>query len=97
MTIKTSDGKVYDVILKLWDGNGWSPDCFGDLAAGDLRCYPHDDGGSPVMQAGQLADMVSWWEEETANANRGVDGDGLQGLTPEQIDRGYAWCLVCSC
>ena len=88
--------KDVDVSLRLWRG-GWSagfePDALQDLAEADLNECPRDEDGNPMMSADMLKDFIGWWTDEAARANTGRDGDGLQGLTADEIDRGDEWML----
>lgn len=94
--INSADGSRVDVSLYIWRG-GWDagpePDVLQDLAAADLNDCPRDEDGNPMMSADMLKDFIDWWTDEVARANTGRDGDGLQGLTAEEIERGDEWVL----
>lgn len=94
--INSTDNSRVDVSLYIWRG-GWDagpePDVLQDLAASDLNECPHDEDGNPMMSADMLKDFIGWWTDEVARANTGRDGDGLQGLTADEIDRGDEWML----
>lgn len=94
--VNTTDNTKVDVTLHLWRGGwdaGFEPDVIQDLASDDLNSRPHDDDGHPMMSAADLQAFIDWWEDETQRANSGRDGDGLQGLTADEIDRGDEWML----
>lgn len=94
--INSTDNSRVDVSLYIWRG-GWDagpePDVLQDLAASDLNECPRDEDRNPMMSADMLKDFIDWWTDEVARANTGRDGDGLQGLTVDEIDRGDEWIL----
>lgn len=94
--INSTTNKSVDVALRLWRGGwnaGFEPDVLQDLAADDLNDRPRDEDGNPMMSANDLCAFVDWWTDEIARSNSGRDGDGLQGLTAEEIDCGNEWIL----
>lgn len=94
--INSTTNKSVDVALRLWRGGwnaGFEPDVLQDLAADDLNDRPLDEDGNPMMSANDLCAFVDWWADEIARSNSGRDGDGLQGLTAEEIDCGDEWIL----
>ncbi len=95
--INATTNKSVDISLRLYRG-GWDaglePDALQDLAEADLNDCPRDGDGNPMMSAGMLKDFIDWWTDEVARANTGRDGDGLQGLTEAEIDRGDEWVFV---
>ena len=95
--INTTDNTKVDVTLHLWRGGwnaGFEPDALQDLASDDLNPRPHDDDGYPMMSADDFHAFIDWWTDEIARSNSGRDGDGLQGLTAEEIARGDEWMLT---
>ena len=40
-----------------------------------------------------MDELIGWWEEEVENANKGISGDGLEGLTAEELEAGAEWML----
>lgn len=95
--INTTDNTKVDVTLRLWRGGwgaGFEPDAIQDLASDDLNSRPHDDDGHPMMSAADLQAFIDWWADAIARSNSGRDGDGLQGLTDEEIERGDEWMLT---
>lgn len=95
--INSTDNSRVDISLRRYRG-GWDcdtePDALQDLAAADLNDCPRDEDGNPMMSAGMLKDFIDWWTDEVACANSGRDGDGLQGLTDAEIERGDEWMLT---
>lgn len=96
MEIKTGTRTVA-ISLCLWRG-GWDcglqPDCFQDLEEGFPISHPRDEDGITILSSdADLEELISWWEDEVSRANRGIDGEGLVGLTQEEIDRGDEWVL----
>lgn len=94
--INSTTNKSVDVALRLWRGGwnaGFEPDVLQDLAADDLNNCPHDEDHNPMMSADALKDFVDWWTGEIVRSNSGRDGDGLQGLTADEISRGDEWML----
>lgn len=92
MLIRVSEtGKEYEATLRRWTPDGWEPDCFGDMEPN----FPHenciDEHGYVVTIEKAFNDLVEFWTNETANANEGIDGDGLLGLTQEERDFGVEW------
>lgn len=86
-----------NISLRLWRGGwdaGFEPDALQDLAEADLNACPRDEDRNPMMSADELEAFVAWWTEEVARANTGRDGDGLQGLTADEISRGDEWMLL---
>lgn len=94
--INSTDNSRVDISLRRYRG-GWDcglePDALQDLAAADLNDCPRDEDGNPMMSADMLKDFIDWWADEVARANTGRDGDGLCGLTADEIDRGDEWML----
>lgn len=95
--INTTTNKSVDISLRRYRG-GWDndtePDALQDLAAADLNDCPRDEDGNPMMSADMLKNFIDWWTDEVAHANTGRDGDGLQGLTEAEIDRGDEWMFI---
>lgn len=94
--INTTTNKSVDISLRLWRGGwnaGFEPDALQDLAAADLNECLRDEDRNPMMSADDLRAFISWWTDEAAGANTGRDGDGLQGLTADEISRGDEWML----
>ncbi len=95
--INTTTNKSVDISLRLWRGGwnaGFEPDALQDLAESDLNECPRDEGRNPMMSAAMIEEFIGWWEGEVARANTGRDGDGLQGLTAAEIERGDEWMLT---
>jgi hypothetical protein len=100
MFIKT-ETRLLEITLRLWRGGwnaGYEPDCFDDIGGYDARdghdVIDLDDCGcdKAYTYTDKDADkLISWWEHECENANRGEDGDGLQGLTEDEINNGDSW------
>lgn len=94
--INTTTNKSVDISLRRYRG-GWDcdiePDALQDLAAADLNGCLRDEDRNPMMDADMLKDFIDWWTDEVARANTGRDGDGLQGLTADEISRGDEWML----
>ena len=83
MFIKT-ETRLLEITLRLWRGGwnaGYEPDCFDDIGGFDAYTYTDKDAD----------ELISWWEHECENANKGEDGDGLQGLTEDEINNGDSW------
>ena len=98
MLIKT-ETRVLEIGLSIWSGFP-GVDCFDDIGGPDARdghdVFELDDTGCAIAYVYTDADadkLVSWWESECENANRGEDGDGLQGLTEDEIASGDSWAL----
>lgn len=96
MTIKT-EARIVSISLKLWKP-GWNGrytvDHFDDLET-DF-CSTHKRfNGSEILEAteDELSELIEWWSEEVEASNNGIDGEGLRGLTAEQIEDGYEWVL----
>lgn len=99
MTIKT-ESKIIRITLKLWRGGwnaGYEPDCFSDMDNGSFaRDFGkgREEGSDAIIASdADTRDMIAWWQDECAAANRGEDGECLQALTEEEIDRGDEWTL----
>lgn len=95
--INTSTNKSVDISLRRYRGGfdcDIEPDALQDLAAADLNDCPRDEDGNFMMSADMLKDFIDWWTDEVAHANTGRDGDGLQGLTEAEIDRGDEWMFI---
>lgn len=97
MKIKT-EKRTVNVTLRIWRG-GWSagyePDCFDDLGREFAALHPEEgENGEIIAPEEDLTAMIEWWEAECAAANRGEDGDGLQGLTAKERERGDEWVLT---
>ncbi len=99
MFIKT-ETRLLDISLNLWRGGwnaGYEPDCFDDLgcvAREGHEVLELDDCGCDkayIYTDKEADELISWWESECENANKGEDGEGLQGLTEDEIDRGDEW------
>lgn len=99
MFIKT-ETRLLDISLNLWRGGwnaGYEPDCFDDLgciAREGHEVLELDDCGCDkayIYTDKEANELISWWESECENANKGEDGDGLQGLTEDEIGRGDEW------
>lgn len=86
-----------NISLRLYRG-GWDaglePDVLQDLAEADLNACPRDEDRNPMKSADALEDFIDWWTAEAARANTGRDGDGLLGLTADEISRGDEWMLL---
>lgn len=97
MIIKIKEtGTIYEVTLRLWRGGfygGYEPDCFHDMEPNFQRDNTKEDDGTILTTEEDFKDLINWWEEESFNANCGKTGDGLVGLTPEEIARGDKWIL----
>ena len=98
MLIKT-ETRVLEIGLSIWNGFP-GVDCFDDLGGPDARdghdAFELDDTGCSIayIYTDKDADkLISWWESECESANRGEDGDGLQGLTEDEIASGDSWVL----
>ena len=98
MLIKT-ETRVLEIGLSIWNGFP-GVDCFDDLGGPDARdghdAFELDDSGcsTAYIYTDEDADkLISWWESECESANRGEDGDGLQGLTEDEIASGDSWVL----
>ena len=95
--INTTTNKRIDISLRLYRG-GWDaglePDVLQDLAASDLNECPRDEDRNPMMSDAMIKEFINWWQDEAQRANSGRDGDGLQGLTADEIDRGDEWMLT---
>lgn len=87
--ITTDTKKRYTLTLHVWEDGQWSPDCFGDLEPNfpsDHKCVA---GGYEYLATQREVDeLIDWWTTEAENANKGIDGDGLSGLTEEEIESG---------
>lgn len=95
--INTTTNKSVDISLRRYRGGfdcDTEPDALQDLAEADLNDCPRDEDGNPMMSADMLKDFIDWWTDEVARANTGRDGDGLQGLTEAEIDRGDEWMFI---
>lgn len=100
MFIKT-ETRLLEITLRLWRGGwnaGYEPDCFDDIGGFDARdghnVIDLDDCGCDkafIYTDNDADKLISWWEHECENANRGEDGDGLQGLTEDEINNGDSW------
>lgn len=92
MTIKIKEsGRSFEVRLQRWNG-GWEPDCFHDMETNFPREHESEDG-SILATESEFEDLIDWWDTETDNANDGIDGDGLLGLTEAEREQGIEWCL----
>ena len=91
MTIKTGS-RIVKITLSLWK-DGCSPDCFGDLESNFARSHACDDAGRVIATDAEVDELIGWWEEEVENANKGISGDGLEGLTEEELEAGAEWML----
>lgn len=98
MLIKT-ETRVLEIGLSIWNVFP-GVDCFDDIGGPDARdghdVFELDDTGcSPayIYTDKDADELISWWEHECENANRGEDGDGLQGLTEDEIASGDSWVL----
>lgn len=85
--------ETYRISLRRYTPDGWEPDCFHDMEPNFRRDHRADGHGTIIATAEELDNLVDWWEEETKQANAGVSGDGLVGLTKEEIDKGVEWTL----
>lgn len=91
MTIKTATRNI-KITLSLWK-DGCGPDCFGDLESNFARSHACDDDGRVIATDAEVDELIGWWEEEVENANKGISGDGLEGLTAEGLEAGAEWML----
>lgn len=95
--INSTDNSRVDISLRRYRG-GWDCDteldALQDLTAADLNECPRDEDGNPMMSAAMIEEFIDWWTDEVARANTGRDGDGLQGLTDAEIERGDEWMLT---
>lgn len=80
--------------IKVWDNNGWSPDCFGDLAADLYRAYPVGDidtEADVAMTDAEYRDTVAWWEREVDSYNNWERGNWfVENLSEDETDQEYA-------
>lgn len=98
MTIYIKDANETRTIeLKVWDNNdnnGWSPDCFGDLAADLYRAYPAGDidtEADVAMTDAEYRDTVAWWEREVDSYNRRESGNWfVENLSEDETAQEYA-------
>ena len=101
MEIRTTDtNRYYRISLRLWRNDSWNPgyepDCFDELEQNIPRDYPREDGGCAyLMKEADLTAIVDWWQSEAENANQGNDGNGLCGLSPDEIENGDEWSFFC--
>ena len=94
----TDKNETRKITLKVWDNktnNGWSPDCFGDLADTLPTDYPisyedsveHD--ASCAMTDKDYRETVEWWEDEVAKYNAHKRGWFTENLSEDE--RGEEW------
>lgn len=96
MTIKT-ETRTVEITLNLWTSGwdaGYGPDVFDDMEP-NFPCDRDRLDGSSVLVAtdSEVNDLIDWWTDEVSSANKGIDGDGLCGLTDDQISSGCEWVL----
>lgn len=87
--ITTDTKKRYNLTLTIWEDGQWSPDCFDDLEPNFKTGRPMTDDDSAYLATQREVDeLIEWWTAEAESANKGIDGDGLVGLTDEEIADG---------
>ena len=91
MTIRT-ETRTVKITLSLWK-DGCGPDCFDDMESNFTRSHACDDDGRAIATDAEVDELIGWWKEEVENANKGISGDGLEGLTEEELEAGAEWML----
>lgn len=70
MTINVN-GKYYEVSLKVWDGNQYSPDFIRDMEI-DLGDWKYDEDGVRACTPDEYRSVVEYWQSEVDAANSGA-------------------------
>lgn len=95
MTIIT-ETKTVEITLRKYVG-GWNcglePDCLNDLEPYFLAEHEKNDDGYYVATDEEADNMISFWKSECVDANSGKDGEIINALTQDEIDRGDEWEL----
>lgn len=93
--ITDRNNEAHDVALRLWRGGwnaGFEPDCLEDLDG--YLVSKRDRHGVVHISDKEFVDVVDWWRSEIANPNSGKDGEVLNALTEDEIERGDEWMLI---
>ena len=85
---------AFTVTLRKWTGHEYEPDCFHDMEPNFPRDNTVDADGAIHTTQAEFDDLIDWWRTEVDNANHGETGDGLVGLTAEEIADGQEWSLI---
>lgn len=95
MIIKT-ESKTVKISFRKWIGGwdaGYTPDCFDDLEVMFSNQHERNDDGYVLASDDELSSLISWWQEEANAANNGEDGETMQALSEDEIERGDEWVL----
>lgn len=96
MTIKTTT-KIIAISLRRYAGNhnpNLEPDVLGELEIGFAADHATEPGSNYLLATdAEVADLLDWWTDEANNANKGIDGDALAGLTADELADDVRWVL----
>lgn len=72
------NGQIKEVTLKEWQGDGYSPDFFGDMEVNFPATHEVEEGGSTIIcTEEEFSELVEWWEDEVKAYNKGKDTEAL--------------------
>ena len=82
------NGTEKEITLKVWNGNQYSYDCFGDVET-SLK-YPREEGGTALIcTEEEYQELVKFWEKECKMYNEDgwseCFGDKPEGKTDEFV------------
>ena len=101
MKIRTENHE-YIAELRVWRGGwnaGYDPDFLSDAEPAFFDGhYDYDsDSDTVIMTEAELKELCDWWEKEAEAASKDPDytGDGLVGLTADEIETGDEYVFIC--
>ena len=84
------EGELKEITLRYWDGERWSPDCFGELERTVPGMYKLGDGNDAyIVTANEFAQIVDYWQSEIDLYNGGGYSEQLGDKADGGIGREY--------